>query len=721
MKAFCIALFFFLLPTLAKAELSFINKSHDIFLPLKLQKQVGDYQAFPLFWWNFLIREVHTEQDWIDSERTCEKLKADTSGSILTINCQETLHEFIPYIRDWAQDLPLRGIRPTNSEFQSKLDSALAQASLPTGDRSLLEILRMDPLESWKELKKKTESKIKINLPRERGFFYDIRTHQIIIPIQFSFSPNETLKTSNFKTTLLDESWVFIGPHASNLQNEEQIKKDVRWVSKIGTLLLLIFGLALFCLKRRSVIILIPPVALAMFLSTIITILVFGSIHGLTISFGTAIVGLALDYGLQAVFNGESPHMWRSNFYGLITTLVGLFILMFSSIPLLKQMMFFSLIGLIFTFGLFFILFKKWPKLFRAKTLGINPKPKVAKTTLALCLILVSFSSFFILKPTLDLSRFDYQSPRARSASLWIFEMLKLQPPLFSVNGNENILSQTHREQFYAINHGVGLENLATYVPTLEKQNENLQSWKSPQCQKFEDHLNPTEKVFFKPFLEFKLCDKKLLHFLESDTKRRTYLKHIRAKDHWLSLWLPKTSEEERDLRKTFPQIVSLKEIATDIPMTLTHELQWMAPLSILCAGLLLFFYYQNFLFTALSLVPFFTGMGFVSFVSYVFHLEVSFVTIIALVMVFGFSIDYGIFATDLHRNLGDQSSQGVWTGLTLAMVTTCAGFIPLLFCAHPILLGLGQTLFCGAIGTYIGAVWGIPGLYELYSKRKFF
>ena len=155
----------------------------------------------------------------------------------------------------------------------------------------------------------------------------------------------------------------------------------------------------------------------------------------------------------------------------------------------------------------------------------------------------------------------------------------------------------------------------------------------------------------------------------------------------------------------------------TAVPEELSEELKWMAPLSIMLAALILFIYYRSAAETFSALLPFFTGIGLVSLSILLFRFDISFVTIIGLVMVFGFSIDYGIFATDVNRGLKGQSEDGVWTGLTFAILATCAGFFPLLFCKHPILLGLGQTLFIGGLGTYIGAIWGIPGFSKLRTR----
>ncbi len=95
-------------------------------------------------------------------------------------------------------------------------------------------------------------------------------------------------------------------------------------------------------------------------------------------------------------------------------------------------------------------------------------------------------------------------------------------------------------------------------------------------------------------------------------------------------------------------------------------------------------------------------------------QLPLSFISLIGLLMVFGFSLDYGIFVVDLmrHRNEGKF---GVWSALGVCSFSAVAGFAPLVFAGHPVLNDLGQILLWGSVGTFIGTFWGIPGLYRRF------
>jgi hypothetical protein len=696
---------------------SFVDSSNSIFLSSKLQKQIGDHELFPAFWWDFIVKDVKSESDWTEAFSMCENLKRQAPNLVLRVQCQENFSDLLNLTRDWSRDLPLRTPAPSLNALNLKLDSALAQASLPMGDDAFMDILRVDPLGSWRELKALADKKVKINLKRQRGFFFDPDVSQIVIPIQLAFPPSNIALTARLKsiTDMDEKNFFLIGPHGSYLQNQEQIMTDLHRVSWVGLGLLIIFGFSLIIKKKARVLLLAPAVVIAMLVSTLVTVALFGSIHGLTLSFGTAIVGLALDYGFQGVFNGKSPHLWRSNFFGLATTAIGLCILLTSSIPLLRQMMTFSLVGLSMAFSLFYFLISKWPEVFTVAPLNLNPKPNAPKTIFSLLLIFCSLMSFFVIKPTVDLSKFDYQKPEAFKSMKHLFTILDMRAPLFSISSSSRAFDKAVDEKAWADSHSIEVENLKNYIVSFESQKTNIRTWAYPDCAKFQKQVSAEKKNFFNPFF-LNLCQASPLdpaHY----RLPRSYLDHLRGGDRWLTLWLPKTDAQEKLVRAQYPDAIAIREIVTQVPRTLSEELMWMAPLSIFLAGLLLFVYYRSWAYTLSALIPFFTGIGLVSLSVFIFRLDISFVTIIGLVMVFGFSIDYGIFATDVNRGLKGQSVEGVWTGLTFAILATCAGFFPLIFCKHPILLGLGQTLFVGGLGTYIGAIWGVPGFSKIRNE----
>ncbi len=105
---------------------------------------------------------------------------------------------------------------------------------------------------------------------------------------------------------------------------------------------------------------------------------------------------------------------------------------------------------------------------------------------------------------------------------------------------------------------------------------------------------------------------------------------------------------EIQRIKAARPAAKSLPEIVDRFREILERETAWMAPLAILIAAAFLWSYYQNIFLVLLSVVPFFSGMGLFAAAAILFHFEVTFITLIATVMIFG--LKFGL------RNLRHQS-----------------------------------------------------------------
>jgi len=712
------------LSTMASASPGWFDRSHQIFFPPALQESVSVSQSFPAFWWNFIIFDLKDEtQDWSKAEALCDRLKSLPRDLLLQVVCNPGLGELQEFASDWAQDLPLRLDRPSDGVIREKFDAALAKASLPTGDRALIKLLQADPFESWQELRKLMEGHLKMGLKLKQGFFFDPTSKRLVIPIQTAFAPPETPKTRKLLESLegVGDQITLIGPHASTLRNQDQVTRDLSAVSKAAYVILALFAGLLLFLRRWKLLLLFPPVFVAVGLAALMTVLVFGSIHGLTLSLGTGIIGLVLDYGFNGALNDSSDQKrtWKSNLIGVITTLAGLLVLMSSSIPLLRQMMFFSAVGLIIGFVLFFFLMRHLPRLFLSKPSGISFSPSTPKTALIALLLIASVTSFFVLRPNLDMRQFDFQDQHAKSITEWLYKTLDFHPPLFTVSPGATALEMAHRERDWASKNGIAIENIANYLPTAQVQTDHLKTWvKTWESRKCEDQpkgFTETQDAFFATFIKSVLCrpghPRLTKNEAGSEGAVRSYTWHLNSGDRWISLWMPSSDEQEALVRQSDFSAHSLREVVLAFPETLARELKWMTPLSFFLVLLILFAYYRRVSYSLVALVPFLSGLGLFTLFALVLKLQVSFITVIGLVMCFGFSFDYAIFAVDCYAFKSHGTSNGVWEAITTAACATLAGFIPLLFCEHPVLKHLGQSLCISTIGCYFGAIWGVPAL----------
>ena len=329
----------------------------------------------------------------------------------------------------------MRQPSPPVSVLSQKLNTAMAKASLPVG-QAILSILRVDPLESYKELQKQVEERIRLKFPRQHGFFVDEKTQRIVIPIQFSFPPSSTAKTRQIRSQLARKYGSSDASGASCLysENEEQVNRDVQVVSKTGTFLLLCLALGVLAFGRWKLLLIVPPVLFSTLVSTVLTVKLFGSIHGLTLSFGTGIIGIAIDFGLHSIFNQKYKGIWKANAFGLYTTTAALIVMMFSSIPLLRQIMVFATLGIISGYLVLFFLDRTFPKVFDVEPFAIHPKTSFAKFAVTGLCVIFSVIGFSTLHLSLDIQQFDFQGPKTRALSTWLYRSFDSKPPLLQIS-----------------------------------------------------------------------------------------------------------------------------------------------------------------------------------------------------------------------------------------------------------------------------------------------
>lgn len=142
------------------------------------------------------------------------------------------------------------------------------------------------------------------------------------------------------------------GPGRFAVESRHAIRSDVTRLSLIGTAMVL----SLLLLAFRSpwaIALALVPIASAVAAGAASVALVFGSIHGLTMGFGTTLIGESVDYALyhlvRLASNNPAPQavFWRTIRLGVLTSVVGFGALLFTGFPGLAQLAVFSIAGLI--------------------------------------------------------------------------------------------------------------------------------------------------------------------------------------------------------------------------------------------------------------------------------------------------------------------------------------------------------------------------------------
>ena len=695
----------------ACANEGIVSSSSSIFFSKDLGKKIEQYNSFSAIWWNFIV----TKLDWDKADSLCKQLKVDLKDEASIVQCGSDINAYASVLKSWAQDLPNRKSSIHTKELLWESNKSLLRLAL-VSDKSLISIIRNDPLGTYRDYIKIKESNKIIDLKQINGFLVDETNGLLIVPIMMLYPPSYVERTSVIYNKLkLYEQMVMIGPHASNYENYNRVILDVNIVTYVALALFLFLSFILLYYKKHRLYLLIPAVCLSSLISTVVTVFVFGSIHGLTISFGIGILGISFDYGAQSIFSAnDKKKIWLRNFMGLITTLIVLITIGISEIPLLRQMMFFSTVGLITSYFIFAAMDKYLSKMYIVVPFNIKPVGVKIGGVMTIVLMVMALLSALYIKPDFSVAQFDYQDKESKTIRNAIFKNIKVAP-LFLIQRDSSDLSILDKSQdilSWSNSNNIRVETLAKYVPRYSEQQKNIVSWENGSCKKIKDVLKVNNLNIFDDYFEKSICDKKTL--VPGKHLPPAYLKHLESNGSWLTIWFPKDKIQMQMVKERFLNSTSVLDLVSEFPKILAKELLWKVPLSFLLIVSVLFLYYRSITSAILATLPFLSGIGLFSVTAALLQLNVTFISLVGLLMVYGFSIDYGIFATD-----ADEKNQHIWSSLLCAGLTTVTGFAPLLFAKHPVLVQLGQVLFIGTIGTFIGAFWGIPFVKQTL-KRKY-
>lgn len=691
----------------AGSENRWLDTSYEAFLSRDLRASVRHFGDFPLFWWNHVVLDAMG--DPAATETAARRICAALAESRLVARVPCLLKPVQAVADSWIADTPRRKPFPAET-FDLQWQSAMAKAALPL-PREIVEWLRKDPLNELEDLRQRLESAGSPGFIKKDGLLIDPPTGRVLIPVQLSYPPAESEKSAAVLKVVKQlcaktacAGIHLLGPHAGTMENEMRIRADLQTVSVTGAAGLALLLVFLVFTRRARLLLLLPLMTIGMALAATLTWAVFGRIHAITLSFGPALVGLAFDYGVHAAFlDPRSRSAWRSNFMALLTSLVVMVLLAFSCVPLIRQMMFFSISGLIFSYAFFAHAMRRWPDTFRLAALRLSPRPSRPLATMAFAL--AGATGLLALNPLrLDLKQMNYQSPSTEELNSWWRDRGGGETP-FTLS--ETRLENAHAARAWALAHGVRYEGPARDLPEPEVQKRNLSTWEG-FCKADYFHRSELAERFFPPFQNLVCGDK---------AEVPAYLADFHNGGRWLNVLFAANEEQASLIRARFPEAQSPRELIRRFPERFAFELKWMLPLALLGALAFLGLHYRSAGPALLAALPFFSGVGLFALMSLILGLPLNFISLMGLLLVFGFSIDYGVFAVDLLRSGRPLDGDGVWSALAFCAVTTIAGFAPLAFAGHPVLHSLGHALLWGSVGTAIGAFWGIPAGHA-WSRR---
>lgn len=143
--------------------------------------------------------------------------------------------------------------------------------------------------------------------------------------------------------------------HRFAVTSERAVRADVQTLSTLSSLAVLTILLVAFRSLRQLVLVAVPMAA-GVLAATAVTLVVFGGIHGLTLAFGTTLIGVCVDYPVHllthhAVAPRGTPasvtmrQVWPGLVLGALTTVAGFLALAGSPLPGLREIGVFAAVG----------------------------------------------------------------------------------------------------------------------------------------------------------------------------------------------------------------------------------------------------------------------------------------------------------------------------------------------------------------------------------------
>lgn len=176
-----------------------------------------------------------------------------------------------------------------------------------------------------------------------------------ILSIQHAFNTAKVDMLTITSDNKLNAKLVMTGPSVFTVNARDSIKKQVFRLSVIG--ILLISTLLLLVYRSFTALVLgLLPVLTGALAGIAIVSITFGMIHGITLGFGTALIGEAIDYSIYLFVQSESGKAsqqdWMKRFWptirlGVMTSICGFASLLFSGFPGLAQLGLYAISGLV--------------------------------------------------------------------------------------------------------------------------------------------------------------------------------------------------------------------------------------------------------------------------------------------------------------------------------------------------------------------------------------
>ena len=536
----------------------------------------------------------------------------------------------------------------------------------------------------------------------------------------------------------------FVCGHKHTLSNQNTIKKDIFVTTIIVTLAFIALMLFIFKTIDALSIFILPffAIIIAVFISTS----VFQSLSLFMVGFAAVIAGISVDYGIHlfTAFKTGGYERFKKTIRPVIIaslSTMGVFIsFFFSSVHGYRELAFFSILSIVLCIGLsIFLLPHFWSKRNSLKQMNIPIEFSANTSKLAILLwgLIFMLSIFAIadsdLTKATDISSFDGSDESVFETEEKFYNIWggKKSPGIIVTKGKT--IEEAWKEYEFITNtlksEIKGFNSLATILPSIEQQKTNLKNWNAFWTESKISNLksNFSEALKLYGFKEesftnfFKLLKSENMELTKQIPDSFDIFKpHFVQKSETYNLisYFDDTAANIKTINNVLEKtsnsyVVSRTQLSSIIGSQLYYDIKKISIFAALWIVALIIFFLKKPVMIFLSLLPVVTSISFVFLVFKIASMEVSAIVLIALIIILGISLDYGVFISTAESK---KEKKSVLVAATFSMLTTIMGAGALLFASHPVMFSIGMTLVSGVTAAYLSAVFLIPAFKKVLT-----
>lgn len=607
-------------------------------------------------------------------------------------------------------------------------------------------VLRRDPLGlRGLALSKLAHLRLSDSIRMEHGRFMSADGHHMLIiarPVTIMTDSNgarQIMEAFHRAQASLPHGYTatLTGGLRHTLANATAIKSDMSTVltASVAGLVLLF----LTCLRSRAGLyaFLLPLAVLPA--AAVATRLAFGSISGITLGFGSVLMGVAADYSIyvyfamrsfpgspQAALGRVAAPVW----YGAATSLVSFAALLFSAMPGVRELAFFSLTGLSLAIFLALIVLPcciKPEDAIAWKPMRLSIKPLFTpRQALVLAILALAAGAYWGEKVHFDsdlralsASGADIKQDETMMQAVW--GSFRDRAMVFAKGTSLDDALEANRDFFtkaMAGGYSTGLISLAPMLPPMHVQSANMARWHAlytperiaglravvePEAMR----LGFTQDAF-DPFWKY-LADPAPVHSTP-ERLRAIGLGEVvdlllaRDGNDALAISLMPDAPGGPSLGGNLSsqvRTVSQSRFAWELTTLIKTDFLRFILLALGGNLVLLYLFLRSVPLTLLSFLPTAAGLALLFGVMGALGLNLDLFGVIALPLIIGIGVDYGIFMAIA----GAGSRNGATTrSVIVAGLSTIVGFGALALAKHPALHSIGLTVLIGISGAVLAS-----------------